>query len=62
VIVSLNKQQIPPLRYAPVGMTWFVGGGGLKTLPSGIDAEDAEPVGRGVGEVVGRGVGEGVGL
>ncbi len=35
---------------------------GLEKLLSVIDAEDAEPVGGGVGEVIGWGVGEGVGL
>ena len=62
VIASPDKQQIPPLRCASVGMTSHGGANLKKTLVLGIDAEDMEPVGGGVGEVIGWGVLEGVGL
>ncbi len=59
MIADPRKQQIPPLRYAPVGMTHHM----ARILDSrpecAIDAEYLKPVGGGVGEVIGWGVSEG---
>jgi hypothetical protein len=61
MIADSYKQQIPPLRYAPVGMTQYVDDGGgrierrrQKQIPFGDDNQKGKEIFLGVGDEKGK--------